>query len=641
MLASPTVRRAVLLVLLTALVYAPFVIDAGWIWDDDDYVTANPALTAPGGLVAIWTDPSATPQFYPLTHTTFWVETRLFGFDPAAFRAINIALHAISCVLLAAVLRRLRVPGAWLAAAVFAVHPVQVESVAWITERKNVLCGVLYLGSLLCWIRAFALDRDPGATVSERRFPVGFAAAGLALFGLALLAKTIAATLPITIAILLWWKRVPIRGREVAYLGTMLVCGALLGSLTAHLEHHQIGTEGAEWGWSFADRLRIAGRAWWFYLGKLVWPSNLTFIYPRWDPSTWGAAAWLWPASATTTLLALLASAPRIGRGPAAAVLHYTAAIGPALGIVDVYPMRYSFVADHFAYLALLGPIALAAAAASRFAATRLSPAMRATAAGVLVLALAMPGWARVPSFSGPEALWQDTLRRNPRAWIAHAHLGILDADRGDLVAAKGHFERVLELYPANPGVRNNLGVVMIRLGRPEAAREVLEEAVARTPDDSRAWMNLADVRRDLGDLPGAEAAWRRARALRPSDPEPAVREIASLLERGRLDEAASGAAAASRSFPADARLVHLVALAEVAAGRAEAAEIAFRRAASLDPRSAEIRYHLGNLLAGAGRYDEAIEAYRSALRLDPRHAAAQRNLDEARRRAAAPGRGL
>ena len=159
-------------------------LDAGFIWDDDDYVTENPALTAPGGLLAIWTDPSATPQYYPLTHTTFWLEARLYGLRPAGFRAVNVGLHGISCVLLALVLRRLRVPGAWLAAAVFAVHPVHVESVAWIAERKDVLSGFFFLLAIRLWLGFSA------------RMTVPRYLGTLACFALALMSKPMAVTLP-------------------------------------------------------------------------------------------------------------------------------------------------------------------------------------------------------------------------------------------------------------------------------------------------------------------------------------------------------------------------------------------------------------------------------------------------------------
>jgi protein O-mannosyl-transferase len=132
---------ALLLVVAVLIAYLP-ALQGGYIWDDNRYVTENPILPQPDGLAAIWTDPGATIQYYPMVFTTFWLEYRLWGLNPLGYHATNILLHALSALLLWAILRRLAVPGAWLAAALFALHPVHVESVAWVTERKNVLSGL-------------------------------------------------------------------------------------------------------------------------------------------------------------------------------------------------------------------------------------------------------------------------------------------------------------------------------------------------------------------------------------------------------------------------------------------------------------------------------------------------------------------
>jgi len=620
-------RPAIGLLLLAAAAYAPFVADAGWIWDDDDYVTANPVLTAPGGLVAIWTDASATPQYYPLTHTSFWIERRLFGLDPRAYRATNALLHGAATVLLWLGLRRLRVPGAWVAAALFAVHPIQVESVAWVTERKNVLCAALYLGSTLCWIRVLGLDRESsgGADVTTDRFAVGTATAGLTLYAGALLAKTVACTLPATLVALLFWKRVRPGRRHALYLGAMAACGVMLASLTATLERIQIGTEGAEWALSAADRLRIAGRAWWFYLGKIVWPADLSFVYPRWPYANWGAAAWA-PLLAALALAALaVLAAARSRRGPLAALAHYTCALAPALAFVDVYPMRYSFVADHFAHLASIAPFALIAAAGATV--LRRRPAVGVTTAAVALAALTVATWSRVPAFSSAEALWRDVLRRNPTAWIAHGHLGILAAERGDDAEAERRFREVLRLYPAHPGVGNNLGIVLLRAGRIAEAERVLSDATARNPEDANAWERLGDVRARLANVDGAVAAWTRAVALRPGDPSGALRIASAELARARFARARRVAETALAAAPTSAGLHHAVGLASIGLGDPARAEIELRAASALAPEDAIVRAHLGNLLASLGRIPEAAEAYRQALRIDPSNELARERL--------------
>ena len=251
----------------------------GFIWDDDDYVVENATLSAPDGLRRIWLEIGSTPQYYPLVHTSYWLEYRLWGLEPAGYHAVNVLLHALACVLLFAVLRRLAVPGAWLAAAIFAVHPVHVESVAWITERKNLLSGVFYLGSLLTYVR-FARIGD-----GDRRAPraPGLYAASLLLFAAALLSKTVTGSLPAVVLLLLYWKGRQVDRRELVPLAPFFLLAVLSGWLTVSLETQLVGARGGAWDLSLAERAIVAGRAVFFYAGKLALPAGLTFNYPRWD----------------------------------------------------------------------------------------------------------------------------------------------------------------------------------------------------------------------------------------------------------------------------------------------------------------------------------------------------------------------
>ena len=242
---------------LAALAYIPAV-GGGFIWDDDYYVTENPTLRTADGLRAIWTDPGATPQYYPLTHTSFWIEYRLWGLEPAGYHVVNVLLHALAAVVLWRLLHALGVPGAWLAAAVFAVHPVHVESVAWITERKNVLSGMLYLASATCWVRYLGLDSE-----QERDPAAGWAAAGAVLFVGALLAKTVTASLPMSLLLVAFWKGKRLRAGALVLLGAMLAAGVLMGSLTSWLERNQIGAVDGPWDLGWWERVGVAGRAWW------------------------------------------------------------------------------------------------------------------------------------------------------------------------------------------------------------------------------------------------------------------------------------------------------------------------------------------------------------------------------------------
>lgn len=545
--------------LLAIAAYVP-ALGAGYVWDDDAHVTRNPALDDLRGLLRIWTDTAATPQYYPLTHTTFWIERRLWGLRAPGYHAVNVALHAAAALFLWRVLARLGLPGAWLAAAVFAAHPVHVESVAWVSERKNVLSGVFYFSSAL----AFLAWRDAGVGRRGAR-PARAALAG-SLFACALLSKTVTATLPFGLAIALAWQRGGIRRGEAALLAVMAAGGAAAGSLTAVLETYQIGTTGEDFSLSPTERVLVAGRAVFFYLGKLVWPARLSFVYPRWAVDPASPADWAYPAAAAATTAALWALKGKFGTGPFAAWAYFTVTLGPALGFFDVYPMRYSFVADHFQYLASVGPIAAAAAAATRGAAAarqRLAgwPRLLAPGASALLLALlALLAAARCRAYRDEETLWRDTLARNPSAWMAHNNLGILLASTGRAAEAEAHFEAAIARRPAHASAYANLGYLLLTRGDAEGAARHLRRAVELDATNLAARLHLGDA----------------------------------LARTGAEKEA----------------VLH------------------YRVALVLDPSNAALRYNLGTLLARAGRLEEGIEHLREAVRLKPDLPGARENLE-------------
>ena len=345
------VQCSLLALLLTATFAAYYPAwHGGLLWDDDAHVTRS-ELRSAAGLWRIWFDLGATQQYYPLTHSAYWAQYQVFGDATFGYHAANIALHALSAFLLALTLRRLDVPGAWLAAGVFALHPVHVESVAWITELKNTLSGVFYLGSALAYVR-----------FDDRRESRHYAAA-LILFVLALLGKTVTATLPAALLVVLWWRRGHLRWRaNVRPLVPFFVIGAAAGLTTAWVEETLIGARGAGFELTVIERCLVAGRAVWFYLGTLVWPANLTFVYPRWQIDPQELTQFLYPLAVIALLAALWLLRNRV-RAPLAALLIFCGTLLPALGFLNVYPFRYSYVADHFQYLASIPILTLIAAA--------------------------------------------------------------------------------------------------------------------------------------------------------------------------------------------------------------------------------------------------------------------------------------
>ena len=401
-----------LILLATLVAYWP-VRSGGLLWDDDAHLT-KPELQSAGGLYRIWFEMGATQQYYPLLHSAFWLEHKLWGDSVLGYHLVNVFWHMVSITLVYFILERLKIPGSLLAAGIFALHPVMVESVAWMTEQKNTLSAVFYLSAMLVYLR---FDES-------RRRSLYFLA--LALFVLGLLTKTVTATLPAALLVIFWWQRGAVSWRrDVAPLLAFFAVGAMAGVLTAWLERTQIGAEGVDFELNFLQRGLIAGRVVWFYLAKLLWPANLIFFYQRWDvdPTQWWQ--WLFPI-ATLGMLAGLWSIRHRWRGPLASWLFFVGTLFPVLGFLNVYPFIISYVADHFQYLASLGIIVfLSAVVASPLVRTSGMPRLLGNAACVFVVGmLGALTYRQSQMYANSVALYQATIERNPECWMAYNNLG-------------------------------------------------------------------------------------------------------------------------------------------------------------------------------------------------------------------------
>ncbi len=513
------------LVVATFLTYLP-AMHGEFIWNDADYVTA-PALRSSHGLWRIWFEVGATEQYYPLLHSAFWVQHKLWGDWATGYHVSNILLHALSACVLAAVLRRLEIGLAarWLAAFIFALHPVYVESVAWISEQKNTLSLLFYLVAALLYLR-FDAERRKGAYL-----------AATGVFVLALLSKSVTATLPPALLVVLWWRRGRLSWRgDVVPLLPWFVLGAAMGLFSAWVEKTHIGAQGAEFALTFGQRCLLAGRIAWFYLGKLLWPSDLVFIYPRWtvDPSV--AWHWLFSLGALALLAGLWAWRDR-SRAPLAAVLFFGGSLFPTLGFFNVYAFLYSFVADHWQYLPSIGIVVLVSAGIVR-ALERTPAAVRVTVPVVLVVALACLSFQQSKMYVNLRTFYTETVARNPRAWMAHNNLGNLLRDRGELAAARTHLEAALRVRPDLLKAHNNLGNVLRDLKLPGEAIGHYRRALALDGNYFEAHNNLATVLRQEGDKENALQHAMRAIQLDPEHADARNNLGMILRDLGRLREA-------------------------------------------------------------------------------------------------------
>ena len=548
---------------------------AGFVWNDDTYLTENRILDRPDALSLIWTEPTASEQYYPLVFTTFWVEKRLWRLHPLGYHLVNVLLHAASALLLWWFLRRLGLPGAWFAAALFALHPVCVESVAWVTERKNTLSFFLTLLAAHAYLasseaRAVAHDRHGGRKappdVPWHRRPGTLYFAALASFTLALFAKTTAALLPPVLLVLMWWRKGKLRWADVRPLVPFFLVGIALAWHTAWLEKTIVRAVGTEWSLGFPGRVVLAGRVVAFYAAKLAWPTDLAFIYPRWviDTRVWWQ--WLPALAAFVVLVATWALRQRFGRGPLAAVLLFGGVVFPAMGFFNVYAMRYSYVADHFAYQAA----AVFAAAVACGVATVLAGGphtVRRAAAGIGVVALGILGvlsFRQAHVFRDADTLWLDTLAKNPECFMCHTNYGHSLYARGRVAEALEHFEASLRLKPDNVPT-------LLSIAKVEDERGRLDESIARL---------------------------RSALDIDPTDTTVLVNLGVAYTKAGRFDEAIPQFEEALRNPSPDDYLAH---------------------------------NGLGVALIRTGRTAEAAEHFREALRLRPDFWKARANLERAR----------
>jgi tetratricopeptide (TPR) repeat protein len=419
------------LFLIALAVYHPALND-GFIWDDDRYVVENENLRDIQGLKNIWFEPKTSPQYYPLTFTTFWFEYQVWGLKPLVFHFNNLMLHTVNAFLIWIILLGLNVPGAFLAGAIFAVHPVHVESVVWITERKNVLSCFFYLMSLLCYLRfspalSFPMNSPKDDPKSSQTWRVWFYYIFcIVFFVCALLSKTVTASLPAVILVIVWWKKGSISKVDFFGLMPLFILGAAAGLFTAWLEASHVGASGEAFALTFWDRCLVAGRSLWFYLGKLLWPQNLMFIYPRWeiDSSQW--LQYVFPISFVALIFFLYAARKKIGRGPLAAMLIFSGTLFPAIGFLNVFPHRFSFVADHFQYIASISIIAIICAAVTLLFKRYVPSEKRAIFGLVFVILLFNLGLKTANLSLGYKSaitLWKDTIDRNKDCWLAYNNL--------------------------------------------------------------------------------------------------------------------------------------------------------------------------------------------------------------------------
>ena len=578
-----------ILILFVILTYTP-VWQAGFVWDDDRVLTVNHCIVGPLGLKEIWTTSAA--DICPLTLTTFWVEHALWGLGPLPYHLVNVLLHGACAVLLWRVLRGLRVQGAWLGAALWALHPVAVESVAWITEMKNTESSLFFLLSILFfvrWLRAKELDRRTG---------VGWNYALTLLFAaLAMASKSSTVILPVVLCLCAWWMEGRWRWRKVVSVVPILLMSIAASALSIWTQGLALatGVTDSQWVRTWPERMTTAGDAVWFYLGKLLWPHPLITIYPRWQIDVGQWVSFL-PLLAVIVILAIFWFKRELwSRACFFAFAYFMAALLPVLGLIDNPIFRFSLVFDHLQYLASIGPLALAGTGLARFSdfAIPKKPWLQSSLCAGLLLILGMASWQRTWVYQSQETLWTDTLAKNPNTWFGRCNLGVVLFQKGRVDEAVAQYQKALEINPNYVAAHYNLGNALFQKGQLDEALAQYQKAVEINPNDAEAHVNLGNALFQNEQLDEALAQFQKAIEINPNDAETHYNLGNALFQKGQLDEAVAQ----------------------------------FQKALEIDPNSFATHYNLGGALFQKGQLDDAITQFQEVLRLKPDFSPAQANL--------------
>jgi protein O-mannosyl-transferase len=580
---SPNWLLALILVAITFLAYQP-----AWtgkpIWDDEIHLTA-PQLRSLDGLARIWTDPSAAPQYYPLLHTIFWLEYKLWGGAVLPYHLVTIFCHTLLALLIWRILRKLNVPGSWLAAVIFGIHPVHVESVAWLSEIKNTLSGVFAAAAMLVYL---SYDED-----RHRESYFG----ALALFALGVMTKTAIVALPAALLVIFWWKRGSLElRRDVLPLAPFFALGLVAAIVTVWVEQKFCTEHGEVFNFSLVDRCLIAGRLFWFYLGNIFWPANLSLIYPPWniDSSRWWQ--YLFPICAVA-LVVVCWLVRNKWRAPLAVLLCFGAFLFPVLGFFNLSffmstsegaPHSAVFRADHFQYLADIPVIVFVCAVGLELwqrSAAMVRPVLAAGAILVLFF-LAFLTVAQSRTYRDTETSFRDVVTKNPDSPTAHNNLGNVLRRKGALDEAIVQYRRAIEIDPKYQYGRVNLGVTLVQKGDAASAIPLLQEALRKNPNDPKASYSLGAALAQTGWPDEAIVCYNHALQLQPDFVDAHTNVANLLLDRGDSENA----------------MLH------------------FRKAVELQADSPMTHYNLAVALVRNGDDDSAIAELRAALKLDPNY---------------------
>ena len=604
--------------LLVAAAYFP-ALSGGFVWDDLAFTQAAP-IQEPAGIWRIWFSPSdieGEGHYWPLTYTTFWLEHRLWGFWAPGYHAVNLLLHFANVLLVWHLLRRLdalSVWRAWIVAALFAVHPVHVEAVAWVIGRKDLLATLFYLGAVLAWLRL------PEAGATGRWL---WHLLALALFAAGLLCKSIGITLPVALLVHRWWLHGRLTAADCWRVAPFFAVAACFG--VADMRYYK---EIIDVDYTLVERALIAAQALWFYVGKLLWPAELMPIYPHWRVDLAAVAAWAYALGALAVAAALWLLRDRIGRGAFAGAVFFALTLSPTLGLVPFGYMQFAFVANRYQYLADIGALTVIVGAVS-VAIGGLAKQVRWAAVGVaagLLIALSVLTWQQAGIYRDSIVFFKRVIAGNPGARDAYFNLGSALFESGQREEGLAAVRTSLALRPESMKAQYGAGLMLYKLGQLEEALAHLQRALDMNANNRVVQYTTGLVLAALGRSDRAEQHYRRVLDIDPQHRAAHLRLGELLAGTGQVAAAERHVRQALTIKPGEPDALLILAGIEFYQQRYRASVDLYRTVASMRPGSARAWSGIGAALYHLGRPDEALRHIDRALALDPSLTEARNN---------------
>jgi tetratricopeptide (TPR) repeat protein len=602
----------------TMIAYLPMW-HAGFIWDDDVLLTANPLIKSPHGWYQFWFT-TKTPDYFPVMSSAFWLEWRLWGMNPTGYHIVNLLLHALNAILLWQLLARLKIPGAGLAATIFALHPVNAATVAWIAELKNTLSLCFFVLALLAFLQFDDTRR-------WRWYALSFGA-----FLFALLSKIEVAPLPFVLLGIVWWRRGRVEWKDLRHSLPFFAAAFGLGLVSIWYQTHvAIGHDVVRTD-NFWARLAGAGWAVWFYLGKTLWPVNLIPIYPRWQIDPTQLVSYVPGLLLAAGFLVLWPYRRSWGKawlfGLGYAVLMFL----PVLGFVNIYFFRFSLVANHWQYFSIIGPVALAAAGITR--ATGFlgegSSWVKPVFCGTLVLTLGALTWRQSRMYANDERLWRTTIEQNPGCWAAHNNLGTVLIEKMQLTEAVAQLQQALAINPDYSEAADNLGKAFLQAGRTDEAVAQFQRALALQPGNAIAHYNLGNALLQKGQTGDAILHYQTAVTLQADFAEAHYNLGNALLQSGQSDDAILHYQTAIGIKPDYFDAHNNLGTAFFEKGKVAEAIAQYQAAIKIQPGNAETHNNLAYALLQNGEVEASMAQSKEALKIQPDYAIARKNLGAA-----------